>query len=158
MSVFGAGNSAIDFTLQDANKASVSLSDFKDKAIVLYFYPKDDTPGCTREAIEFTENMDFFESNNTVVIGISPDTPKKHAAFCQKYELKVNLLSDPHHDALEKYDVWKEKKNYGRTYFGVSRSTFLIAPDFTFVKVWRNVKVNGHVDAVKTAIEALTEK
>ncbi len=142
------GNPAPDFSLVDSYGKTVSLSDFKGKKVVVYFYPKDDTPGCTREAIGFSEQKKDFDEKNTVVLGISKDSPESHQKFCTKYSLTISLLSDPEMDAIKAYDVWQEKNLYGNKSFGIVRSTFLVGTDGLLKKIWRNVKVDGHIDAV----------
>ena len=146
------GDVAPNFKLLDQDGVEHQLTDFCGKSVVLYFYPKDDTPGCTREAIEFSEKMTEFSNKNTVVLGVSRDTVKKHKSFCDKYQLKVTLLSDEEPFVTEQYGVWQEKKNYGRTYMGIVRSTFLISEDGVLKKKWTNVKVAGHVDSVLETI------
>ena len=121
-----AGTKAPDFTLPDKNGELINLSDFLGKKIVLYFYPKDNTPGCTRQACAFAQNYDAFKSNNTVVIGISKDSVASHLKFAQKHDLPFILLSDPDLQAIQAYDVWKEKKIAGKVGFGVIRSTYII--------------------------------
>jgi thioredoxin-dependent peroxiredoxin len=142
------GNKAPAFTAPDANGDKVKLSDFKGKKVVLYFYPKDNTSGCTKEACEFRDSHTAFGDANTVILGVSPDSAKSHTNFVAKYELPFTLLSDPDHKVAEKYGVWKEKKNYGRTYMGIERSTFLIDEKGKLVGQFRKVKVAGHVDVV----------
>ncbi len=143
---------APDFCLPDANGEEHCLKDFRGKWIVLYFYPKDNTSGCTREAKEFTEKKEEFEKLGAVIIGISKDSPKSHARFIEKHNLKILLLSDENHEVIEKYGAWGKKKNYGREYFGTIRSTFLINPDGEIVREWKKVKVAGHVDEVLNAL------
>lgn len=121
-----AGTRAIDFTLPDENGALVTLSSFKGKKVVVYFYPKDNTPGCTKQACAFKSAYDDFKKQDIVVIGISKDTSKSHLNFKAKYELPFILLSDVDHKVIEAYDVWKEKKLYGKTYMGITRSTYVI--------------------------------
>jgi len=123
--------------------------------VVLYFYPKDNTPGCTQEGKDFSELLDEFEKADTVVIGISPDDEKKHAKFREKHGLKVILAADPERKAIEAYGVWKEKSMYGRKYFGVERSTFLIDREGNIARVWRKVRVKGHAREVLDAARAL---
>ncbi|AXA37105.1 MAG: thioredoxin-dependent thiol peroxidase [Candidatus Sumerlaea chitinivorans] len=142
------GAIAPDFTLLASNGKNVSLSDFRGKWVVLYFYPKDDTSGCTREACSFRDNIKKLESLGAVVIGVSPDDLKSHDRFINKYSLPFLLLSDPDHKVAELYGVWKEKNMYGRKIMGIQRSTFLIAPDGRLHKAWRKVKVDTHVDEV----------
>jgi peroxiredoxin Q/BCP len=155
MSTLTKGDRAIPFCLPDQNEKNVCLKDFAGKWPVLYFYPKDQTPGCTLEAVEFTRRLPDFHKLNAEVLGISPDTPKSHCDFIDKQNLKLTLLSDPRHEVLEKYGVWKLKKQYGREYYGVERSTFLINLRGTAVSVWRSVKVQGHVEAVLSTLQKL---
>jgi len=137
-----------DFCLPDENGKKICLKDFEGKWIILYFYPRDSTSGCTKEAIDFSEHIDDFKKMNAVVIGISPDSQQSHKKFIEKYNLKIILLSDEGHKVLQKYGVWQLKKMYGREYYGVVRSTFLINPDGKIVHEWRKVKVKGHVEEV----------
>lgn len=146
---------APDFCLPDKDSTNVCLKDFKGKWIVLYFYPKDNTKGCTLEALDFTENLMDFEALNAIVIGISPDSVKSHQTFAEKHQLQVMLLSDPDHTVLEQYGVWQLKKMYGREYYGVVRSTFLVNPEGVIVHAWRNVKVKNHVTIVKENLQKL---
>lgn len=154
MSALNIGDIAPDFTLPADGDRDVSLSDFKGKTVVVYFYPRDDTPGCTKQAIGFTERLGDFEAADAVVIGISKDTVTKHDKFRDKHDLKVILASDADGDVTERFGVWVEKKMYGKTYMGIERSTFVINPDGTLKAIWRKVKVPGHVDAVLDAIKA----
>ena len=142
------GAKAPDFKMKDINEKEVSLVKYKGKYLVLYFYPKDNTSGCTTESIDFTDKLKFFSENNAVVVGVSPDSVKSHCNFIAKHNLKVELLSDEEKLALQSYGVWQEKSMYGRKYFGVVRTTVLISPDQKILKVWSKVKVAGHVDAV----------
>lgn len=139
---------AINFCLPDEEGNEICLDSYKGKWIVLYFYPRDNTSGCTREAKDFSEHMEEFEKLNAVVIGISPDSPESHRKFKEKHSLKVKLLSDESHEVMEKYGVWQLKKLYGREYYGVVRSTFLISPDGKIVYEWKGVRVKGHVEEV----------
>lgn len=138
----------MNFCLPDEEGNEVCLDNYKGKWIVLYFYPRDNTSGCTREAKDFSEHMEEFEKLNAVVIGISPDSPESHRKFKEKHSLKVKLLSDESHEVMEKYGVWQLKKLYGREYYGVVRSTFLISPDGKIVYEWKGVRVKGHVEEV----------
>jgi len=149
------GDKAPDFCALDENGKENCLKDFKGKWVVLYFYPKDNTPGCTREAQDFTEKFEEFEKLNAVVVGISPDSVESHKKFKEKKNLKVILLSDPERKVIESYDVWKLKKMCGREYYGVVRTTYLIDPEGKVAYVWKNVRVKGHVDAVKKKLEEL---
>ncbi len=149
------GNKAPDFSLPDTNEETRSLSEFSGKWLVLYFYPKDNTSGCTLEAIDFTKNLEKFRKLNTDVIGVSADSVKSHCNFRDKHELKLVLLSDPDHDVLEKYNVWVLKKMYGREYYGAERSTFIIDSEGIIRHVWRKVKVNGHIETVLDTLKQL---
>ncbi|WP_409297067.1 thioredoxin-dependent thiol peroxidase [Peribacillus sp. SCS-26] len=140
------GNTAPDFTLEASNGETISLSGYRGRNVILYFYPKDMTPGCTTEACDFRDKHEEFEGLDTVIIGISPDPVKKHEAFIEKYGLPFLLLADPDHTAAEAYGVWKLKKNFGKEYMGIERSTFIIDKDGQVVKDWRKVKVKGHVE------------
>ncbi|MCP3659171.1 MAG: thioredoxin-dependent thiol peroxidase [Bacteroidetes bacterium] len=144
-----AGDIAPDFTLKDSNDKNISLKDYAGKYIILYFYPKDDTPGCTTEAIDFTANLDFFTEKNALIFGVSADSVEKHCKFINKHALKVGLLSDEEKVVLESYDVWKKKKNFNKEYWGIVRSTFIIGPDQKIIKVWNSVSAKGHVEKVK---------
>jgi len=149
------GDKAPGFELPRDGGEKVKLSDFKGKPVIVYFYPKDDTSGCTKEAVGFSQAIAAFNEAGAEVIGISPDSVKSHDKFRDKHDLKVILLSDEEKQAIEAYGVWVEKKMYGRTYMGVDRSTFLIGKDGTIRRVWRKVKVPGHVDEVLAAVKAL---
>lgn len=133
------------FTLPNAQGETISLEDYRGKKVVLYFYPKDSTPGCTTEACDFRDATQAFEENNTVILGVSADSQKRHQNFIAKYELPFQLLSDVDHEVCEQYGVWQLKKNYGKEYFGIIRSTFLIDESGEIVKEWRSVKVKYHV-------------
>lgn len=148
------GSKAPAFSLPGNGNSKIALKDFAGQKVVLYFYPKDDTPGCTKEAIGFTEAKADFEAGNAVIIGISKDTPAKHDKFIDKHNLEILLASDEDGKICEKYGVWVEKKNYGRTYMGIERSTFLIDEKGKIEKIWRKVRVAGHVDAVLEAVKA----
>ncbi|MBU1077036.1 MAG: peroxiredoxin, partial [Spirochaetes bacterium] len=134
-----------------------ALKDLKGKWIVLYFYPKDDTSGCTLEAINFSRSIQDYTSKNTEIIGISPDSCASHMNFSKKHDLKIILLSDPEKDALQKYGVWKQKKMYGKEYYGVERSTFLIDDTGKIVYIWRKVQVPDHASEVLSKIKELTK-
>ena len=146
---------APDFELPADNGEIIKLSDYNGKMIVLYFYPKDSTPGCTQEACSFRDNFARITAKGVAVLGISKDSIKKHKNFKEKNELPFLLLSDENNNVCEKYQVWKEKMNFGKKYFGIERSTFLIDNKGNIVKEWRKVKVNGHVDEVLKEIENL---
>mgnify|MGYP003742207553 FL=1 len=133
------------FTLPNAQWEPISLEDYRGKKVVLYFYPKDSTPGCTTEACDFRDATQAFEENNTVILGVSADSQKRHQNFIAKYELPFQLLSDVDHEVCEQYGVWQLKKNYGKEYYGIVRSTFLIDESSEIVKEWRSVKVKDHV-------------
>ena len=139
---------AIDFTLPANNGENVKLSDFLGKRVVLYFYPKDNTPGCTQEACNFRDNFERLTAKNVVVLGVSKDSIKKHEGFVAKQKLPFLLLSDENSDVCEKYGVWNEKINFWKKYFGIIRSTFLIDEKGEIIKEWRKVKVEGHVDEI----------
>jgi len=148
------GDVAPDFTLPRDGGGEISLSGLKGKPVVLYFYPKDDTSGCTKEACGFRDAMPEFAKLNAEIVGVSPDSVKKHDKFKEKYDLPFVLASDEGKEMLQTYGVWVEKSMYGRKYMGVERSTFLIDPEGKVQAVWRKVKVPGHVDAVlKTLAE-----
>ena len=149
------GDMAPEFTAPRDGGGTVSLSDLKGKPVVLYFYPKDDTSGCTKEAIGFTEALDQFDAAGAVILGVSKDSVTKHDKFIAKHDLKIALLSDENGDLCERYGVWVEKKMYGKTYMGIERATFLIDAEGKIAQVWRKVKVPGHVDAVLEAVKAL---
>ena len=150
--MLSTGDPAPDFTLSDADGNPVSLSDFKGQKVVLYFYPKDDTPGCTKEACGFRDAQDDYMEANAVVIGVSPDSEKSHQRFRDKYDLPFLLLADPERKAIEGYDVWKEKNMYGKKYMGVERSTFIIDEDGILLEILRKVKVDGHVQLVLASL------
>ena len=141
------GEKAPDFTLQSDEEKNVSLSDFMGRKVVLYFYPKDGTAGCTREAVEFRDLAQEFEKQNIVILGVSKDSIKSHQKFKQKNGLPFTLLSDPEGKVLNQYGVWKQKKLYGRTHMGTERTTFLIDEKGIVQKVYRKVKVKGHAQA-----------
>jgi thioredoxin-dependent peroxiredoxin len=146
------GSQAPDFQLPDQRGTTVSLSQLTGKNVVLYFYPKDDTPGCTVEACNFRDEHSALEKAGAVVLGVSPDNPKSHQRFASKFNLPFPLLADTDHKVAEAYGVWGEKKNYGRTYMGITRATFLIDPRGKVKHVWPKVKVNGHVSEVLSVL------
>lgn len=150
-----AGDAAPDFTLPRDGGGQMSLADFKGRKLVLYFYPKDDTSGCTMEAQDFKRLAGDFAAAGAVIVGASPDPVKQHDRFRDKYELTFPLLADESKQVLEAYGVWVEKSMYGRTYMGVERSTFLIGPDGRIAHVWRKVKVPGHAEEVLAAAKSL---
>lgn len=147
-------NPAPDFTLNDENGVAHSLSDYRGKPVVLYFYPKDDTPGCTTEACNFRDDYSAYIGSGVVILGVSPDTVKSHAKFKSKYNLPFTLLADEDHHVCELYGVWGRKKMMGREYDGVLRTTFLIGPDGKIVKVFENVKPAEHSAQVLAAVGA----
>lgn len=149
------GEKAPDFTLPTDGDGTVTLSDLAGKPVVVYFYPKDDTSGCTKEAIGFTEHKEAFEALGVTIIGISPDSPAKHDKFKAKYDLTIMLGADEEKTVVEDYGVWVEKSMYGKKYMGVERSTFLVDSAGVIAKTWRKVKVPGHVEAVLDAAKAL---
>lgn len=149
------GQKAPDFNLPDENGEKVSLATFQGQNIVLYFYPKDNTPGCTKESIAFSGLKDEFEAHNTVILGASKDSVKKHQNFIKKHDLTVKLLVDDEVTLCEDYTVWVMKKLYGREYMGIERATFLIGQDGIIKNIWRKVKVNGHAEEVLEAVKAL---
>ncbi|MCO4846439.1 MAG: thioredoxin-dependent thiol peroxidase [Yoonia sp.] len=153
MTELATGDKAPEITLPRDGGTTVSLSDFAGQKVVLYFYPKDDTPGCTKEAIGFTEMATEFAAAGAVVLGVSKDPVKRHDKFVAKYELGIALLSDEDGDVCERYGTWVEKSMYGKTYMGIERATFLIGADGTVSHIWRKVKVPGHVDAVLAAVK-----
>lgn len=155
MTDLAAGDAAPDFTLPTDGDGTVALADLKGRKVVVFFYPKDDTSGCTKEAIGFSEAIDKFEAAATTVIGVSKDSVASHDKFKAKHDLKVILGSDSDGTTVEAFGVWKEKSMYGKKYMGIERSTFLIDADGVVREAWRKVKVPGHVDAVLTAAEAL---
>ncbi|MBI2580096.1 MAG: thioredoxin-dependent thiol peroxidase [Candidatus Aenigmarchaeota archaeon] len=138
------GDKAPDFKLPDADGNIVRLSDFRGQFVVLYFYPKDDTPGCTTEACEFQKDERKFQTKGVKIIGISPDPPESHRKFVEKYGLRFTLLSDEGHKVCEKYGVWVEKNMYGRKYMGIARTTFIIGKDGVIKRIHEKVKPEGH--------------
>lgn len=149
------GDAAPDFELEGEGDETYRLADFAGKKLVLYFYPKDDTPGCTKQAIAFTDHREAFAAADTHILGVSKDTVAKHEKFRAKHDLGIRLGSDPEGEIVERYGSWVEKKNYGRTYMGIDRSTFLIDREGKVVKVWRKVRVKDHVEKVLDAAQAL---
>ena len=139
------GTSAPDFSSKDQNGQSIKLSDFRGKKVILFFYPKDNTPGCTKEACAYRDASQNFEANNTVILGVSPDNEKSHKKFIDKFDLPFQLLCDTDKDICEAYGVWVEKSMYGKKYMGVERSTFLIDEDGNLAAVRRKVKPEPHV-------------
>jgi len=148
------GDLAPDFTASRSGGGTVSLHDFRGRDVVLYFYPKDDTPGCTMEACTFRDVHGEIEGTNAVLLGVSPDDVSSHDRFIAKYDLPFLLLADTDHSIAEAYGVWTEKSMYGKTYMGVERSTFLVDGDGIIRKVWRKVKPNEHAEEVLSALHA----
>ncbi|MFA6234192.1 MAG: thioredoxin-dependent thiol peroxidase [Bacteroidota bacterium] len=146
------GKKAPAFSLPSVSGRQVALKDFAGKKVVLYFYPKDNTPGCTQEACDFRDNIARVQSAGAVVLGVSTDSIASHEKFREKYDLPFELLTDESHAMMEKYGVWKEKMNYGRTYMGIERTTVLIDEEGVVTRLWSKVKVKGHVDQVLAAI------
>ncbi|WP_460074642.1 thioredoxin-dependent thiol peroxidase [Roseibium sp. ROS1] len=155
MSELAVGDVAPDFELEGDGGNKVSLSALKGKPVVVYFYPKDDTPGCTKEAIAFTEQSDAFAKLGVTIIGLSPDTAAKHDKFIAKHNLAIRLGADTEKEVAEAYGVWVEKSMYGKKYMGVERTTFLVGADGKIAEIWRKVKVPGHADAVLEVARAL---
>jgi len=149
------GKKAPAFTLENQHGNKIKLTELKGKWVVLYFYPKDDTPGCTVEACDFSEGLKAFESLDAVVLGCSPDSLERHQKFIAKYKLTIDLLSDPEHTVMEKYGAWGEKNMYGRITQGVIRSTALISPEGKLAHHWPRVRAKGHADAVRAKLEEL---
>jgi len=152
MTIPAAGEVAPPFSLKDQSGGDVNLTDFRGRHLVLYFYPKDDTPGCTLEACAFRDQHATFEQAGAVVLGVSADDQASHTRFAEKYGLPFPLLADTDHEVCQKYGTWAEKSAYGKTYWGVVRATFLIGPDGRILRVWPKVQVDGHVDEVKSAL------
>ena len=152
MTELNAGDRAPDFRLPLGSGETFSLADAKGRKLVLYFYPKDNTKGCTVEATEFTALADAYEEENTVIVGVSPDSVKSHVKFQEKHDLNIHLGADEDHTVAEAYGVWKEKSMYGKTYMGIERSTFLIDENGEILKIWRKVKAVGHATAVLDTI------
>ena len=151
------GNPAPDFTLPTDGNGEIALSELKGRKVVLYFYPKDDTPGCTKESCGFNEALQGFKNLNATIIGISKCSVAKHDKFKAKYGLNFPLASDENSDVCERYGVWKEKNMYGKKYMGIERSTFLIDENGNIAHIWRKVKVPGHVDEVKETVQGLAK-
>ncbi|HCY77890.1 MAG: thioredoxin-dependent thiol peroxidase [Ignavibacterium sp.] len=148
-----AGNKAPDFILLNQDEKKVSLKDFIGQKVVLYFYPKDDTSGCTKEACGFSDDLPKFNKIDAVILGVSPDSVKSHKKFSEKYRLKFDLLADEDKKVIEKYGVWKEKSMYGRKYMGVERTTFIIDEKGKIKKIFNKVKIDGHNKEVLDALK-----
>lgn len=149
------GDKAVDFTLVTDEGDKLKLSSLRGRTVVLYFYPKDDTPGCTKEACGFRDLQAELEAAGVVVLGVSPDGPESHVRFRQKYRLPFTLLSDPQHAVAERYGAWREKNMYGKKTMGIARSTFIIDPEGRVTKVFKSVKTDIHADQVLAAIKAM---
>jgi thioredoxin-dependent peroxiredoxin len=147
-----AGDLAPGFTLPADDGSEVSLLDLRGRKVVLYFYPKDDTPGCTTQACDMRDNLSSIHSGGAVVLGVSPDPMASHVKFRKKYHLNFPLLSDEGHQTSEAYGVWKEKSMYGRKFWGIERSTFLVDEQGVILEAWRNVKAKGHAQKVREAL------
>ena len=149
------GNAVPDFCLPNQDEEEICFRDIKGRWIVLYFYPKDNTPGCTTEACDFTEALPNFEALDAIVLGVSPDSPKKHRNFIEKKHLKITLLADEDKDLCNAFGVWQLKKFMGKEYMGVVRSTFIINPEGKVAAAWDKVRVKNHVDDVQGKLEEL---
>lgn len=155
MPLVDAGKKAPAFSLKDQTGKVQRLADYAGRPVILYFYPKDDTPGCTKEACSFADNLPRFKSNKAAVLGVSILDEKSKARFAGKYKINFPLLADPDHEVAEKYGTWQKKSRYGRSYMGIVRTTYLIGADGKVAKRWDNVKVDGHTDEVLAAVENL---
>lgn len=151
------GDIAPNFRLQNQDGIEVSLKDYVGSFIVLYFYPKDKTKGCTQEACDFRDNMKIISSLGATIIGVSPDSIKSHKSFIEKDSLNFTLLSDSNKEVLESYNAWGLKKLYGKEYYGVLRSTYIISPSGKIEYIWKNVKVNGHAQEVMDKLKELSK-
>ena len=151
------GQKAPEFCLKNQDEVEICLKDLKGKWIVLYFYPKDNTPGCTTEACDFTNELEEFEKLDAIILGVSPDSCESHRKFIEKKNLKITLLCDEDKNVLKEYGAWGIKKMYGKEYEGVIRSTFLIDPDGNIAYIWPKVRVKGHVEKVKETLKKLQE-
>ena len=154
MPLVDPGKKAPAFSLKDQNGKTRRLADYAGRPVVLYFYPKDDTPGCTKEACAFRDNLPRFKPSKAVVLGVSILDEASKARFAEKYDLPFPLLADPDHSVAEKFGVWQKRSLYGRTYMGIARTTYLIGPDGKVAKRWDNVKVDGHAEAALEALNA----
>jgi len=155
MSLIDPGKKAPAFSLPDQEGTKHSLADYAGQPVVLYFYPKDDTPGCTKESCAFQDNLPKFQKSKAAVLGVSVLNSASKAKFADKYGLKFPLLADEDHSMMEKYGVWQEKSMYGKKYMGVARTTYLIGPDGKVVRRWDGVKVDGHAEDVLAAVQQL---
>jgi len=154
MALIDGGKKAPAFTLKDQDGKTQKLSDYAGRPVVLYFYPKDDTPGCTKETCAFRDNLPKFKPSKAAVLGISILDEKSKARFAKKYDVTFPLLADPDHEVAEKYGVWQKKSLYGRSFMGIARTTYLIGGDGKVIKRWDNVKVDGHAEDVLSALDA----
>ena len=154
MPLVEVGRKAPAFNLKDQSGSAQRLSDYAGRPLILYFYPKDDTPGCTKQACEFTASLPRFKTSKAAVVGVSILDEKSKARFAGKHQIGFPLLADPDHEVAEKYGTWQKKSRYGRSYMGIVRTTYLIGEDGKVLERWDNVKVNGHADAV---VAAMTE-
>jgi peroxiredoxin Q/BCP len=152
MSLIEPGKKAPSFALKDQSGRTHRLSDYAGRPLILYFYPKDDTPGCTREACSFRDNLPRFQTSKAAILGVSILDEASKAKFAKKYDLTFPLLADPGHEVAEKYGVWQEKSNYGKKYMGIARTTYLIGPDGKVRKRWDRVRVDNHVQEVLAAL------
>jgi peroxiredoxin Q/BCP len=157
MHIIEVGDAAPEFCLPEGEGHDLCLSSFRGQWVVLYFSPRDNTSGCTREALDFTAAQESFRALGAEILGLSPDSPSSHRRFAEKHSLRIRLLSDPDHKIMDAYGVWALKKMYGREGYGVIRSTFLIDPKGRIAKIWRSVKVKGHVEAVIKSLADLTD-
>jgi peroxiredoxin Q/BCP len=155
MSLIDPGKKAPAFSLPDQEGTTHSLADYAGQPVVIYFYPKDDTPGCTKESCAFQDNLPKFKKSKAAVLGVSVLNSASKAKFADKYGLKFPLLADEDHSMIEKYGVWQEKSMYGKKYMGVARTTYLIGPDGKVVRRWDGVKVDGHAEEVLAAVQEL---
>ena len=156
MPLIDPGKKAPSFTLKDQDEKTHTLSDYEGRPVVLYFYPKDDTPGCTAEACAFRDNLPKFKPGKAAILGVSILDEASKSKFAAKYDLNFPLLADSDHGVADKYGAWQERSMYGRTYMGVARVTYLIGPDGKVVQRWDKVKVEGHADEVLAAVNNLT--
>jgi thioredoxin-dependent peroxiredoxin len=155
MPLIEPGKKAPAFTLKDQEGKTHSLSDYQGRPVVLYFYPKDDTPGCTAEACAFRDNLPKFKAGKAAVLGVSVLDEASKAKFAEKYDLNFPLLADADHDVADKYGAWQERSMYGKKYMGVARTTYLIGPDGKVIQRWDKVKVDGHAEELLAAVSAI---
>jgi len=156
--VLEVGDTVPDFCSINQDEEEICFRDIRGRWIVLYFYPKDNTKGCTLEAIDFTDSLDEFNSLDTTILGVSPDSPKRHRNFIEKQGLKITLLADEDKNLANLFGVWRLKRSYGREYMGIVRSTFIISPDGKIAHRWSSVRVKGHVEKVKERLSELISK